>query len=176
MNPGTKKIGSAITGLFLFLLCCGFLVYFAIQVKANMGSNAPGFAPAPAITGAPGTTQCAQSPAAVYPSPSPSSFTITAPAGSVIGPVYYSNFGNATGLCGAYTSGACDLYPDSSVLSLVQNFCTGKSTCTIPLTSQTFGALGQNLDPSCSNPTYMTVQYSTEAAGSPSPSPTPSPS
>jgi Galactose binding lectin domain len=171
MEPGTKQAGIAVTGLFLLILCCLCLSYFVSQVQSSMSQiSTP---PSPPTGGSPASRQCAQSPAAVFPSPSPSSFTITAPTGSTISSIDYANFGNATGLCGAYTDGSCSLYPDSSVMTLIRSACLNNSTCTVPLSTQTFGILGTNVDQTCSNPTYLTVQYSTS---SPAPAPAPSPS
>ena len=178
MNPGTKQLGTTVTGFFLFFMFCACIGYIIFQVVSGT-SPSPG--PSPSAVSAPssGTRQCAQSPASVFSSsPSSSTFSITAPSGGVISSIDYANFGNASGLCGAYTDGSCQLYPDSSVMSLIRSACVNNTTCTIPLSTQTFGSLDTSVDTSCSTtPTYLTVQYKTTTVPSPSPnSPTPTPS
>jgi Galactose binding lectin domain len=174
MEPGTKQTGIMVTGLFVVLFVCGLIGYIIYQTLQNLNANN-----SPSPSGAPGSgpsnlfpnRQCTSSPAAVYPSPTPQNFTITAPSGTTIQSVDYASFGNPYGVCGAWTDGTCQLYPDTSVQNIVSTSCVGKNTCTIPLSTQTFGPYDPSqVDNTCSQPMQLTVQYEASAAPTPAPS------
>ena len=173
MDPGTKQMGTAVTGIFVLIIICACCVYCAMQVAQNMNTTpAPGPGPAPAP--APGSGPlCANVPLAVFPSPSPApSLTITAPTGTKISSIDYASLGNPTGVCGSYTDGPCMLYPDSTVKNLVSTACIGENTCSVKIDPSTFGALTQPDDTKCLKNSVLQVQYTTTVA---SPAPAPSP-
>ena len=100
---------------------------------------------------------------------------VLAPTGATISSIEYANFGNSTGVCGAFTNGACVLYPDATVKSLVSAACVGKSTCSVAVDPSTFGTLTPPSDAACLTNAKLNVQYRT-TGGSPAPAPSPSPS
>ena len=174
MDAGTKQAGTAITGLFVMMIICACCIYCLIEVANNMKDDA---SPAPAPAPAPGSGPlCANVSTATFPSPASAqaSLTITAPAGATISSIEYANFGNSTGVCGAFTNGACVLYPDATVKSLVSAACVGKSTCSVAVDPSTFGTLTPPSDAACLTNAKLNVQYRT-TGGSPAPAPSPSP-
>jgi hypothetical protein len=113
------------------------------------------------------------------PSPSPAaSLTISAPSGTNIASIDYANIGESTGVCGSFTDGKFSLYPNSNVQRLISTSCVGNSTCTLPLTTTTFGTMvtPSNLGATdnaaytqLKNNSQLQVQYrNTIAASSPS--------
>lgn len=173
MDPGTKQIGTLVSGLFVVIIICACCIYFVIQVKDNMGASpAPGRAPGPGPAPATGSGPlCTSVNVSKYPSPSPPpSLTITAPTGTTISSVDYASLGNPTGVCGAFTDGSCAIYPDSAIKNLFSTACVGKNTCSVNIDPTTFGTLSEMTDAVCQNNIKMQVQYTTT-----NPSPAPSP-
>lgn len=62
--------------------------------------------------------------------------TLSCPAGETIASVTYASYGNGTGSCGSFTTGACNATTSSTVLS---SACVGKATCTVQADNVTFG-------------------------------------
>ncbi|XP_075673897.1 beta-galactosidase 7-like isoform X1 [Castanea sativa] len=56
-----------------------------------------------------------------------------------ISSIKFASFGTPQGTCGSFQKGSCDSTKDA--LSILQNACVGKNTCTIEVSEETFGAV-----------------------------------
>ena len=65
-----------------------------------------------------------------------SSITLTAPQGATISSIDYASYGNPQGSCGNFSDGWCDAY---NSMSVVQSYCVGQNSCTVPATNAVFG-------------------------------------
>ena len=65
-----------------------------------------------------------------------SSITLTAPQGATISSIDYASYGNPQGSCGNFSDGWCDA---SNSISVLQSYCLGQNSCTVPATNAVFG-------------------------------------
>ncbi|KAK7363330.1 hypothetical protein VNO77_05469 [Canavalia gladiata] len=57
--------------------------------------------------------------------------------GRQISAIKFASFGDPQGVCGAFTKSSCE--SQKNILSLVQNACVGRKTCSISVSNKTFG-------------------------------------
>ncbi|KAL3825641.1 hypothetical protein ACJIZ3_021670 [Penstemon smallii] len=58
--------------------------------------------------------------------------------GRVISDIKFASFGDSQGTCGSFEKGSCEATNDA--LSVIQNACVGKESCTVPATESVFGS------------------------------------
>ena len=89
------------------------------------------------------------------------SMTLSAPSGYLLTSVQFASFGTPSGTCGAYQQSSCWA---PSTINVVTQLCVGKSSCTIDVSTATFGR-----DPCFGRAKWLDVQLEATVQGASSP-------